>query len=135
MLIFLVLDSRNNKDLNRNFPDRIRDGLPLNASPFQEPETLAVMEWTLKGSFVASANLHAGALVANYPWDASVDGSAGIAASPDDKYFIHISSVYANSHTSMASSQVIVVGVKCSSCLYSVPLLNTQHSNVYNWLS
>lgn len=121
LLRMFVLNSRNDKDLNRNFPDRLRDGLPLRASGFQEPETLAVMAWTLQDSFVASANLHSGAIVANYPWDASADGSPGIAASPDDKTFIHLSSVYANSHTFMALSQVLLNGMKYASCTYPTP--------------
>lgn len=97
---------RNNKDLNRNFPDRIREGLPLKTSRFEEPETLAVINWVQNGSFVASASMHEGALVANYPWDASSDGLPGYAASPDDKTFVHLAWVYSKSHAYMHKSKV-----------------------------
>ncbi|GMH44695.1 hypothetical protein BSKO_12647 [Bryopsis sp. KO-2023] len=101
----------NNFDLNRNFPDRVRDGLPLEASGFEQPETTAVMNWVINGSFVASANMHEGALVANYPWDLSDDGLPGYAAAPDDKTFIRISSVYASSHREMWASEEFKGGI------------------------
>lgn len=65
------LDGRNNAndvDLNRNFPDQY--GMN-DFNKVQEPETLAVMNWSLATQFVLSANLHGGALVANYPFDDS----------------------------------------------------------------
>lgn len=72
----------------------------------EEVETLALMHWMEDVPFVASASLHEGALVANYPWDASDDGNAGYAASPDDKTFVYLSKLYASHHRQMSKSQV-----------------------------
>ncbi|XP_025831012.1 carboxypeptidase D [Agrilus planipennis] len=83
-------------DLNRNFPDR----LGVNEyNRITEPETKAVMKWILSEPFVLSANLHNGALVANYPFD---DGRWGKASpSPDDAVFRYLASVYSNAHRTM----------------------------------
>jgi murein tripeptide amidase MpaA len=46
-------ENANNEDLNRNFPDRIEG---MNHLP--QPETAAVMAWSLSNHFTLSANLH-----------------------------------------------------------------------------
>lgn len=51
-------------DLNRNFPDYFKQ----NTKRLQ-PETEAYKEWISKIQFTLSAGLHAGALVASYPFD------------------------------------------------------------------
>ena len=89
----------NGIDLNRDFPDQFTD--LSNTTNGREPETRAVMEWTWDHHFVLSANMHGGALVANYPFDGPNSGS--YSASPDDDLFIHISLAYADAHPNMES--------------------------------
>ena len=89
----------NGIDLNRDFPDQFTD--VSNTTNGREPETRAVMEWTWDHHFVLSANMHGGALVANYPFDGPNSGS--YSASPDDDLFIHISLAYADAHPNMES--------------------------------
>ena len=86
-------------DLNRDFPDQFTD--PNNSLSDREPETRAVMEWTWNHHFVLSANMHTGALVANYPFDGPNSGV--YSAAPDDDLFVHLSLIYADAHPNMAS--------------------------------
>jgi len=89
----------NGTDLNRDFPDQFSD--PNNTTIGREPETRAVMEWTWDHHFVLSANMHTGALVANYPYDGPNSGV--YSACPDDDLFIHIARAYADAHPNMES--------------------------------
>ncbi|XP_011313662.1 carboxypeptidase D-like [Fopius arisanus] len=86
-------------DLNRNFPDQYgTDELNIH----QEPETKAIIKWMSELPFVLSANLHGGALVANYPWD---DGPAQEepreSMSPDDAVFRALALSYSMAHPRM----------------------------------
>lgn len=56
--------NKNGKDLNRNFPDVFSSN-----NVTIQPETQAVINWIKDESFVLSANLHGGALVASYTFD------------------------------------------------------------------
>ena len=75
----------NGYDLNRNFPDPFYP----RSSPVQ-PETKAIMSWIASYPFVLSANLHGGAIVANYPYDNYRNGkdtSNHYAKAPDDLFY------------------------------------------------
>jgi carboxypeptidase D len=60
--------------------------------------------------FTASANLHEGAVVANYPFDGFTDHSNRVNntrnPSPDDATFVHLAKVYARAHKTMAILKV-----------------------------
>lgn len=98
----------NNVDLNRNFPDQYG----TNAfNRVQEPETLAVMNWTRSIPFAFSANLHGGSLVANYPFDDAAkdfqphhDPRPLANPSQDNELFKQLARVYANAHPTMHKS-------------------------------
>lgn len=95
----------NNIDLNRNFPDQygVND---LNL--IQQPETMAIMNWTKSIPFILSANLHGGSLVANYPFDDSAkdflphhDDRTVSNPTSDDDIFQYLAKTYSNAHQNM----------------------------------
>ena len=89
----------NGVDLNRDFPDQFND--PNNSLSGRQPETQAMMQWTWEHNFVLSANMHTGALVANYPYDGPNTGV--YSGAPDDDVFVQISRCYADAHPNMES--------------------------------
>jgi len=109
----------NKVDLNRNFPkvelehltnkndivipkqDVTNGGFHLdkltNTQQNLEPEVRAVMHWSLVYPFVLSANLHGGALVANYPYDDRMKESIEKESkSPDDQTFQMLAKAYSH---------------------------------------
>jgi len=61
-----------------------------------------MMDWIRNNSFVLSANLHGGSLVANYPFDDFPDGKrSGSNPSQDDKLFKELALSYSNAHPTM----------------------------------
>lgn len=120
------LTGRNNfrdVDLNRNFPDlntlmyyyEKYEGpnhhmpLPDNWREQVEAETKAVIEWIAKYNFVLSANLHGGAVVANYPYDKSrelrIRGNrkTALTPTPDDSLFKKLAKTYSYAHGWMSN--------------------------------
>ncbi|XP_051547209.1 carboxypeptidase M-like isoform X1 [Myxocyprinus asiaticus] len=92
--------NKNGVDLNRNFPDAFL----ANSEREREKEVRAVMDWLNTETFVLSANLHGGAVVASYPYDNSNGGSelqGGKSVAPDDDVFVHLARTYSFSHTEM----------------------------------
>eukprot|EP00882_Tetradesmus_deserticola_P011128 GHRQ01011767.1.p1 GENE.GHRQ01011767.1~~GHRQ01011767.1.p1 ORF type:complete len:333 (+),score=114.99 GHRQ01011767.1:504-1502(+) len=120
-------ENGNNVDLNRNFPDPIelrsteKMKQPL---PNAQPETVAMMKWTLETPFVASANLHEGAIVANYPFDGYPDHSEKLTGqrnpAPDDKAFQFFAKLYAKKHAYMAASKEYPDGITNGAQWYPV---------------
>jgi carboxypeptidase D len=59
---------------------------------------------------MASANLHEGAIVANYPFDGHPDGGEDLKPvnnpTPDDATFQHLAKAYAAAHAFMSDSKV-----------------------------
>ncbi|XP_072530227.1 carboxypeptidase M isoform X2 [Salminus brasiliensis] len=97
--------NKNGVDLNRNFPDAFSSG----NGQLREKEVVAVMEWLKKETFVLSANLHGGAVVASYPYDNSNRGSelqGSSSVSPDNDVFIHLAKTYSLSHSSMHKGDI-----------------------------
>eukprot|EP00803_Ostreobium_quekettii_P005885 evm.model.scf_4584.1 EVM.evm.TU.scf_4584.1 scf_4584:2989-6025(+) len=113
-------ENGNQRDLNRDFPDRIEQHGNLDATGKEQPETLAVMNWIQHGSFVGSADLHEGALVANYPWDADENGQRGASAAPDDMVFVFLAKLYAQKHRLMHDSKKFKDGITNGNAWYPV---------------
>ena len=88
-------------DLNRNFPISTNYVRSLIQPRAAEVETTAVINWINTHPFVLSANLHGGALVANYPYDDNLQHSAVYSPTSDDDIFKDISKAYSYAHSTM----------------------------------
>ncbi len=104
----------NGVDLNRNFPDYG----DANSTAGRAAETVIIMNWTAAHSFVASANFHSGALVANYPFDNDLPPSGR--HSPDEDVFYYMSEQYAMHNTPMWNSTEWTHGITLGADWYSV---------------
>ncbi|KAK9943753.1 hypothetical protein M0R45_009351 [Rubus argutus] len=108
----------NNIDLNRDFPDQF---FPVDDDvDALQPETRAIIKWLRKIHFTASASLHGGALVANYPWDGTQDKRRNYFACPDDKTFRFLASVYSLSHHNMSLSKEFEGGITNGASWYPI---------------
>ncbi|XP_077999109.1 carboxypeptidase E-like isoform X2 [Glandiceps talaboti] len=107
----------NDVDINRDFPDL--DKLIFNFSRRHgqnnhvhmalsqighklQPETVVIMKWLMEYPFVLSSNLHGGDLVANYPYDSSMDGKTHYQKCPDDAIFQELAKAYSEVHGEMS---------------------------------
>lgn len=89
----------NDKDLNRNFPDRFGQN---EDNKDTQPEVAAIMKWSKDYPFVLGANLHGGSLVANYPMDGNREQQSGqYERSSDDELFKHLARTYSKNHKTM----------------------------------
>ena len=99
------------KDLNRDFPTWRDLGKSLKAlNKGRQPETKAMIRWTLTNPFISSLNLHDGTLVVNFPWDddtakpwtkSKLFRGRNESFSPDHKLFTLMSLTYAKNHRTM----------------------------------
>ena len=106
----------NEVDLNREFPGvDLLDSTEEFLFKDREPEVTAVMKWILDNPFVLAINFHDGALVANYPYDRRnvqpwtksdrfrpVPADVGSSETPDNKEFVLLSRLYADTHKTMS---------------------------------
>ncbi|KAL6504188.1 suppressor of los1-1 [Orobanche gracilis] len=108
----------NNIDLNRDFPDQF---FPVNDDmDSRQPETKAIMNWLEDIRFTASASLHGGALVANYPWDGTEDKKKNYCGCPDDQTFKFLASIYSRSHYNMSRSKEFPGGITNGALWYPI---------------
>ncbi|KAL3845874.1 hypothetical protein ACJIZ3_003277 [Penstemon smallii] len=108
----------NNIDLNRDFPDQF---FPMNDDlDLRQPETKAIMNWLDEIRFTASASLHGGALVANYPWDGTEDRKKNYFGCPDDETFRYMASLYSRSHYNMSLSTEFPGGITNGALWYPI---------------
>ena len=108
----------NGVDLNRNFPDWYDD--PVNTPAGRAKEVGLIMTWRSARSFTLSANLHGGALLANYPFDNNPAGASVYSACPDDDLFIDISLEYSEDNAPMYASPTFPQGITNGADWYAV---------------
>ncbi|EUB62933.1 Carboxypeptidase D [Echinococcus granulosus] len=90
-------------------PSMNPDGFDM-AVPGAEIETEMIERWLHKVPFVLSANIHGGALVANYPFDGSIDGQRRKSPTPDNDVFVDLAEAYSSYHPRMKTGEVICTG-------------------------
>lgn len=104
-------------DLNRSFPDGVVGDLgePFPARVFAsgglEPETAAIVDWTLARNFAQCASLHTGELVVAYPYGNNEAGTATYTATPDDGAYIDLSSAYASANPAILANSRFPGGI------------------------
>ncbi len=100
----------NGFDLNRSFPEYPSEfsGTIWNGYPNVvglEPEVRHLMTWSTAHTFVLSANLHTGAVVASYPYDTDPPIPTAVPApTPDNALFVALATTYASSNPPMSAN-------------------------------
>jgi hypothetical protein len=105
-------------DLNRDFPDPYTS--PENTTEGRAAETAVIMNWSFDSSFMLSANMHAGALVVNYPFDNNENGASVYTPTPDDDMFIWISEEYSQHNSPMWNSPYFYHGITNGAAWYAI---------------
>lgn len=99
-------------DLNRNFPDIVRD---TESKPQgRAVENQHVMKFQASRHFALSANFHGGTIVVNYPWDSKYE------LHPLDAFIKELSQDYADLNPDMRSSQEFPGGITNGAAWYVV---------------
>ncbi|MEM1013073.1 MAG: M14 family zinc carboxypeptidase [Planctomycetota bacterium] len=113
-------------DLNRSFPEgSLGDGIGtyFEGDPLldtnREAETASIMRFSADRSFNLSANIHSGALVANYPYDSDGKGS-NYSATPDDALFRELALTYSRENLPMYNSPFFSDGITNGADWYEV---------------
>lgn len=97
-----VRNNARDVDLNRGFPDRFgTNGTMVRSPASEQPEVTALADLARDQPAVASAAMHEGALVANYPYDGTPDGTTRNEPCPDDAAFRSLARAYADAHPRM----------------------------------
>jgi hypothetical protein len=99
-------------DLNRNFPDIIRDRKSKLMG--KEIEIQHVMKFQASRQFALSANFHGGTIVANYPWDSKYD------LHPMDSFVKELSQGYSELNPEMRGSSEFPGGITNGAAWYIV---------------
>jgi len=109
-------------DLNRDFPDQFTDPDP--STDGRQPETVAVMEFSVKHRIALGANLHGGAVCANYAFDGHAN-EVNCARSPsvtdDNDIQVELALTYARNNPVMTASNEFEDGITNGAewyCLY-----------------
>jgi carboxypeptidase D len=100
-------ENANGFDLNRNFPDRVRDAGHDMTQPLADtqPEAASMMTFLLSKPWLAGANFHEGAMVLNIPYDRYDRGESGTGENdaPDDAVYRYLGRAYTKAHATMAT--------------------------------
>ncbi|QDZ18102.1 carboxypeptidase A metalloprotease [Chloropicon primus] len=96
----------NDVDLNRNFPDPIKEPRFPELTGKEEPETIALMNYIdlLGNSLVGATHLHGGALVMVVPFDGNRDGTRSPNPTPDNELYLYLAKRYVEVQPEMAAS-------------------------------
>ncbi len=105
-------------DLNREFPDRLDD--PYNVPEGHPKEVQVLMQFFQENSFSLGANMHTGALVANYPYDGNPEDQSVYTACPDDAWYVDVCLTYSMLNPPMYNSTEFENGITNGADWYTI---------------